>query len=172
VQGRTLPVGVSESDYRTRTRTVRCRCFSDCRASALFFSFVRCSSRAKLAWRIIVRYACCWVKNELLFAPDPASQLGLRAPRTIVRLRNQPSREAGDVGLRTSQLFGVLPRFKSAHAVRSLHARLRKRTIVRFLPSLTPGRTKKTHASAWVFSVDILFYPCFCQYFSESKQRT
>ena len=35
--GSDFTVGVSDSDYRTRTRTVRCRCFSDCRASASFF---------------------------------------------------------------------------------------------------------------------------------------
>jgi len=43
----------------------------------LLFSFVRCSSRAKLAWRIIVRLRNRFPAGapELLFAPDPASQL-------------------------------------------------------------------------------------------------
>ena len=144
MQGRASPVGVSESDYRTRTRTVRCRCFSDCRASASFFLLFGVLLGRFQQNRIIVRYACCWVKNELLFAPDPASQLGLRAPRTIVRSRNQPSREAGDVGLRTSQLFGVGPDPVGKADTNPLPDSQRPRlNYCSLSTSLTPGRTKK-----------------------------
>ena len=81
--GEAWRLGLHQSVCRARTiglglGLVRCRCFSDCRASA-FFSFVRWASRllpAKTNNCSVQLAAGC--ESELLFALDPASQLGVR----------------------------------------------------------------------------------------------
>ena len=108
--------------------------------------------------RIIVRCSvCCWVKNELLFAPDPASQLGLRAPRTIVRPRRPSNNWVSDSDF-TIVRYSAQYLEQRVLTTSSTHPVWCFSNYCSLSPSWTLGTTnKKTHANAWALLKFVIF---------------